>query len=129
MISHDPVHGAGIDLRKMTHPFSVTVAVLSRGGRSSLARVLETVLCCEPAPTAVRLIWSGERRALPTLPSVVDVQTIAPDQFDHGGTRQLALEGCQTDVLALLSDDAEPVQRDWLNAMCRPFGDQLVAAV
>ncbi len=117
------------DQRTMTSRLPVTVAVLSRGERSSLATVLEGVLSCSPAPATVRLIWSGERDAMPVLPASVEVETIEPDLFDHGGTRQLALEGCRTDILALLSDDAEPVRRDWLEAMCRPFRDPFVAAV
>jgi len=55
--------------------------------------------------------------------------TIEPATFDHGTTRQLALELCSTELLVFLSDDAEPVADSWLGRLTAPFADGAVAAV
>ncbi len=108
---------------------STTVTVLSRGARESLPDVLEAALRCVPSPTAVTLVWSGPQEALPAVRRGVTVQTIGTETFDHGATRQLVLDACRTDILAFLSDDAEPVRSDWLEAIARPFADPQVIAV
>jgi len=77
----------------------------------------------------VRLVWSGPGLITSDLPSGVEVVTIDPRTFDHGGTRQLALELCSTELLAFLSDDAEPVADSWLGRLTAPFSDDAVAAV
>jgi len=63
------------------------------------------------------------------LPSGVQAISIKPVDFDHGGTRQLALELCTTELLAFLSDDAEPVGDSWLRTLIAPFTDSGVGAV
>ncbi len=85
-----------------------TIAVLSAGASPFLSNILASVTAIARSHDVVRLIWSG--RALPPcwIPNTVDVVVIPPPSFDHGGTRQLALELCHTEFLVLLSDDAEP---------------------
>ena len=106
-----------------------TIAVLSAGASPFLSNILASVTAIARSHDVVRLIWSG--RALPPcwIPNTVDVVVIPPPSFDHGGTRQLALELCHTEFLVLLSDDAEPANAGWLAALLDPFKDQQLAAV
>ncbi len=108
---------------------TVTIVVLSAGGSPFLHRVLCAILGNRPGPGAVRLIWSGHGPVPPDLPSAVQTTAIDPTNFDHGGTRQLALELCTTELLAFLSDDAEPVGNAWLKTLIAPFTDTGMAAV
>src|SRR5437660_9077793 len=115
------------DLRRREKP-STAVVVLSAGASPYLGKVLRAVLACHPSPDAVILVWSG-RTAPQNLPQSVEVVRIAPESFDHGGTRRLALELCGSDVVAFLSDDAEPTGEGWLAHLMAPFSDPAVSAV
>ena len=110
-------------------PSAATIAVLSAGASPLLHRVLCAALASRPRPAVVRLIWSGHGPVTSDLPLGVEAVTIDPRTFDHGGTRQLALELCSTELLAFLSDDAEPVADSWLGRLTAPFSDGAVAAV
>jgi rhamnosyltransferase len=48
---------------------------------------------------------------------------IAPQEFDHGATRNLAAVAASGDVLVFLSQDAEPLGGDWLAALLGRLGD------
>lgn len=111
------------------HVLTSTVVVLSAGRSPYLTAVLQGVLRCRPRPSAVRLIWSGASRPALLLPSQVNLVRIAPSEFDHGGTRQLALEMCDTEVVVFLSDDAEPISDAWLRNLVDPLRDIRLAAV
>src|SRR5204862_3037241 len=102
---------------------SVTIVVLPAGPPRLLDRVLCAVLGHRPGPGPVRLIWSGHGPPPPDLPSAVQTIAIEPTDFDHGGTRQLALELCTTELLVFLSDDADPVGYSSLKALIAPFAD------
>jgi len=119
------------EARRDKRPVSctVTIVVLSAGGSPFLHRVLCAILGNRPAPGAVRLIWSGHGPVPPAVPAAVQTTAIQPTDFDHGGTRQLALELCTTELLAFLSDDAEPVGNAWLKTLIAPFTDTGMAAV
>lgn len=55
---------------------------------------------------------------------------IAPQEFDHGRTRNLAAEAAGGDVLVFLSQDAEPLGDSWLRSLVAPLaGDERVAGV
>ncbi len=55
------------------------------------------------------------------------IETIPPAEFDHGLTRNRAIEGSSGDIVILLSQDAVPGDPDWLNNIVRAFDDPLVA--
>jgi rhamnosyltransferase len=114
---------------QLSRSLSATIVVLSAGHSSYLKRLLTAVLCSRPAPSRVQLIWSGNQPLPEGIPVGVDVYSIDPRSFDHGATRQLALEKCDTDLIVLISDDAEPVHDGWLAAITDPFADEFVAAV
>jgi rhamnosyltransferase len=57
------------------------------------------------------------------------VVEIAPEEFDHGKTRNLAVEAARGEVLVFISQDAEPVGDAWLAALIAPLADERVAGV
>jgi rhamnosyltransferase len=106
-----------------------TIVVLSAGRRESLSSVLGATLAMEPKASGVQLIWSGAESIPLDVPADVACVTIDPATFDHGGTRQLALDRCPTQFLVLLTDDALPAAPHWLAAILRPFADERMLAV
>jgi len=59
----------------------------------------------------------------------VPVTRIAPDKFHHARTRNLAASLARGRILVFLSQDAVPVDDDWLTTMIANFSDPRVAAV
>jgi glycosyltransferase involved in cell wall biosynthesis len=49
---------------------------------------------------------------------------IAPDQFDHGATRNLGIERSHGEYVVLLVQDALPVSDAWLTALVAPLREQ-----
>lgn len=57
------------------------------------------------------------------------VLRIAPETFDHGGTRDFAIEAARGDVVVLLVQDATPGDERWLANLVREFEDPMIAGV
>ncbi|MCA8941972.1 MAG: glycosyltransferase [Planctomycetes bacterium] len=57
-------------------------------------------------------------------------ETISIDKstFDHGLTRDLAIERCSGDIVVLLTQDATPTDTEWLPALVSCFDDDHVGA-
>lgn len=58
----------------------------------------------------------------------VQVLEVKRSQFDHGGTRDLALRASTGDIVLFLTQDATPVDDGYIEALVRPFADARVAA-
>lgn len=57
----------------------------------------------------------------------VRVISIRREDFDHGGTRQLALENVEGDFVLFLTQDAVPADERYVENLLRPFNDSTVA--
>ncbi len=57
------------------------------------------------------------------------VAVIPPGSFNHGGTRNLGISLLESEIAILLTQDAVPADRDWLNRILEPFEDLQVAGV
>jgi rhamnosyltransferase len=57
------------------------------------------------------------------------VESIPPSDFDHGGTRNSAIRQTRGELIALLTQDAVPLGKSFLEALARPFDDARVAGV
>lgn len=58
----------------------------------------------------------------------VAAHAIAPTDFHHGRTRNLAASMAKNDILVFLSGDAIPTDMGWLRSLVAPFEDGAVAA-
>ena len=54
---------------------------------------------------------------------------IPSGQFDHGGTRDFALQQCEGDIILFLSQDAVPTDGQYIEKLLLPFGDDGIAGV
>lgn len=50
-------------------------------------------------------------------------ETISPESFRHGATRNLAASKCRTPVVVYLSQDAHPGDPSWLRSLVRPLAE------
>lgn len=56
------------------------------------------------------------------------VHTIPQREFNHGATRDLAIERCSGDVIVLLTQDATPADAEWLPRLMECYVDPQVGA-
>lgn len=59
----------------------------------------------------------------------VRAMEISRRAFDHGGTRDMAVRGCETPAVVLMTQDALPMDPGCMAALLRPLEDPAVAAV
>ncbi len=57
----------------------------------------------------------------------VEFETIAQSEFDHGATRGKAILSSSTELVVLLTQDARPLDENWLEELLAPFEDPRVA--
>jgi len=55
------------------------------------------------------------------------ITEIPPSEFNHGETRNQAIASSRGQLVVLLTQDAVPANRDWLEALLAPFADEQVA--
>lgn len=110
--------------------YTVIIPTLNAAG--TLGRQLEAVLGQGLAPEEVIVVDSqsadGTAHLAASVPGV-RVIPVKPEDFDHGGTRDMAIRASATPYVILLTQDALPVDADWARALLAPFEDEGVAAV
>jgi rhamnosyltransferase len=111
----------------------VSIVIPTRNGMATLPAVFDAVarqrtglsyeiVAVDSGSTdgTVRLLEQRAQRVL----------QIDPAAFDHGLTRNLAIEHACGDLIVLLVQDAIPADDDWLGALTRPFErDERLAGV
>ena len=105
----------------------ISVLIPTRCGGPLLERVVATVLGQLDVPRfELLLIDSGSpQRELEQLAAAgARVESIPPEAFDHGRTRDLAAEMAGGEVLVYLNQDALPVGRRWLAHLTAPLWSQ-----
>jgi GT2 family glycosyltransferase len=101
---------------------SVTVAIPARDGGELLERTL-AALAGQTVAHELLVCDSGSRDGSRALARArgARVLEIEPGGFSHGGTRNLLMREAAGAHVALLTQDAEPVERDWLERMLAGF--------
>lgn len=108
----------------------VTVAIPTLNAGTAFEAVLEAVRAQEPAPS-ILVIDSGSLDGTAHLASRMGarVHEIPNHEFGHGRTRNLAIDLTDTEIVAFLTQDAEPLP-GWLPQLLRPFDiSESIAAV
>ena len=111
---------------------SLCVVIPTKDGADTLPALLDALDAQRCAlPVDVFAVDSGSRDGSVGLMRErgVRVEEIAPESFDHGGTRNRAIAGAKGDVAVLLTQDAVPAGPGFLDAIVRPFADPAVAGV
>ncbi|HUN78396.1 MAG TPA: glycosyltransferase family 2 protein [Solirubrobacteraceae bacterium] len=100
----------------------VTVAIPVRDGGALLARTL-AALAAQTVPHELLVCDSGSRDGSVALAREhgARVIEIPPARFGHGATRNLLLTEARGERVALLTQDAEPVDERWLERLLAGF--------
>jgi rhamnosyltransferase len=113
----------------MVSPLSVSIFIPSLEAESFLAvllpKLVEVLL-----PSQVFIVDSSSTDKTLNVAKEFGVNThiIQRQEFNHGKTRNLCLEFCNTEFVVFMTQDALPVRSNFLQFLLQPFEDQLVAA-
>jgi rhamnosyltransferase len=100
----------------------VTVAIPTRNGGAELEQVLDAL---DRQTVAHELLVcdseSDDGSSSVARAHGAQVLTIAPEAFNHGGTRNMLMEAAAGEHVALLTQDAKPADERWLERMLEGF--------
>lgn len=110
----------------------ISVIIPTKNGARYLDETLERVFAQRiNAKFEVIIIDSGSRDETLEIAArhPVRLHTIAPEQFNHGGTRNLGARIAEGKLLVFLTQDATPANDQWLHHLTEPFArmDRLAA--
>jgi rhamnosyltransferase len=117
-----------------TTGIKVSVVIPTKNGGSRFQAVLKAVLEQQTDwPFEVIVIDSGSRddtlaiaRANPT----VHLMEVEPTDFQHGRTRNTAIQSAKGEYIAMITQDAQPAADNWLRCLVREIeADEQVAGV
>jgi len=109
----------------------VSVVIPTRNGLPRLQRVLDQVRAQETTLAVEHVVidsQSGDGSAEAARAAGFRVLTVDPREFDHGATRDQAIAATTGRVVALLVQDAVPVDGRWLEKLARPLLEDAGAA-
>lgn len=110
----------------------VSVVILTKDGGELLRKVVASVLDQElPEPFELLLVDSGSRDGVPrelAATRAIRLVQVPPASFNHGATRNAAIEEATGEIVALLVQDAEPADRGWLAALVAALDEDPLAA-
>ena len=114
----------------MTRPL-VSIVLVTRDGMRDLAEILDRIEAQEvDFPLETIAVDSGSRDGSAELlrARVDHYIEIAPEQFNHGETRNLGIEKSRGEFVVLLVQDAVPANDHWLAELVAPLRDDPLAA-
>lgn len=114
----------------MPGPYAVIIPTLNAG--DYIDALLDALLGQTPPPEEILVVDSASdddtvRRAKQR--PRVRVISIDRAAFDHGGTRDMAIQSCGQPFVVLMTQDALPTDAGCAAALLQPFEDPAVAAV
>jgi rhamnosyltransferase len=103
---------------------ALSVVVPTWNGGARFRELLEA-LASQDQPHELVVIDSGSRDGTPEAARAAGarVESIAQRDFNHGATRNRAIALARGEVVALLTQDALPIGREYLAALARPFAN------
>lgn len=110
---------------------SVSVAILTLNAEREIGSLLDRLLTQTKLPDEIIVLDSSSSDGTATIvgryPNV-KLYNIARNDFDHGGTRNLALEMTSGSLLLFLTQDAIPADDEYIEKLIAPFDERCVAA-
>lgn len=112
-------------IRDAARALSVVVPTWNGGARF---RELLVALASQDLEHELVVIDSGSRDGTPEAARAAGarVESIPQSEFNHGATRNRAIALTHGEIVALLTQDALPMGRDYLRALARPFANARV---
>jgi rhamnosyltransferase len=103
---------------------SISIVIPTLNGADTLPAVLDAIARQRiDVPVETIAVDSGSTDTTVALLQRhhVDVVAIPPRTFDHGLTRNLAIDRARGDLVVLLVQDAEPISDEWLATLTAPL--------
>ncbi len=108
---------------------TVSIVIPTKNGGALLKRVVDAILTQDTqVPFDLLLIDSGSTDGFKTWFNKISkrdprihLHEIKPRDFQHGRTRNLAIQRCKGDLIALLTQDALPADHRWLDSLISGF--------
>jgi rhamnosyltransferase len=127
----DPLEDSVRTPRAREHPPRVSIALLTRNGEATLPALLDA-LWKQKVTTPLEIVavdsGSTDRTRQILNERVNHVVTIEPGAFNHGLTRNLAIEQATGDLVVFIVQDALPTSDRWLTDLIAPLvADETVA--
>lgn len=111
---------------------AVSIVIPTRNGGETIDAVLDAIFRQKKveAPEVV-IVDSGSKDHTLSIAKhyPVTIIQIPPQTFNHGETRNHGIRKTKGEYLVLITQDAEPANEFWLNAMVNNFADPQVAGV
>jgi len=111
---------------------TVAVIIPTKNGGAYIESLLSALFRQSFPPTQVIVVDSGSRDGTVEIAKKFPVKLIQipPFQFDHGGTRNMAVSFTNEEFIVFLTQDALPSGKDFLRNLLSPFDeDEKIAAV
>ena len=111
---------------------SISVIIPTLNAERDLAGLIEKIQAQRvPGPVEIIVVdsESADRTAEIAREAGVKVLSVARKEFDHGGTRDMALRESTGDIVIFLTQDAVPANIYFLENLIRPLEDERVAVV
>lgn len=119
-----------IEETAMSFEYAVIIPTLNAAGYiDALLRSLESQTLPPREILVVDSASDDDTLRLAKAHPAVRILTVARREFDHGGTRDMAIRRCDSPFAVLLTQDALPSGDDCMRALLEPFADSSVAAV
>ena len=109
---------------RVVGPPQVSIVLVTRNGAETLQSVLDAIDSQDVSfPFEIVAVDSGSTDSTrEILQGRVDtLVTIAPEEFNHGATRNLAVEHATGELVVMLVQDAVPRSNNWLAELTAPF--------
>jgi rhamnosyltransferase len=110
---------------------NISIILLTRNAGDELEKTLSSVFNQSITDFEIILVDSGSTdRTIEIAESFpVKIHKINPNDFDHGGTRNLGAKLAKGGYLVYLTQDAIPANRRWLENLIKPLANKKVAGV
>jgi len=118
--------------RKVKMSPKVSVIIPTKNAGSKFDSVLKAIFECKAGiELEVIVVDSGSSDNTRTIASryPVNLIEIAPSRFTHGLARNLGAKSAKGDILVFITQDATPVNQNWLLNLLKNFHDETVAGV
>lgn len=110
--------------------YTVIIPTLNAGPQ--LGKLLDVLSTQTIPPDEILVVDSASDDGTPALAaehSGVRLIQISRQDFDHGGTRDMAFRACQSPFVVFMTQDALPTGNRCMETLLAPFEDERVAAV
>jgi rhamnosyltransferase len=116
--------------RRYVSPAVISIVIPVKNGGDDLRRCLDAIATQRvDDEVEVVVVDSGSTDGSDTLAEAAGarVHRIPPEEFNHGGTRNLGASLARGDILVFTSQDAHAEGDDWLARLTEPLRDPVVA--